>query len=198
MTELFWAILTFAFVTSVTPGPNNVMLTASGANFGLVRTIPHIIGIAVGVVVMIYCVGLGAAQLLQRYPALHEAMKLVGAAYLLWLAWAIASAGRPGEAGRQAARPMSLLQAALFQWVNPKAWIMLAGALPAFTTVGGDLIRELGVIAFAYIVTCPPSGALWCGFGMAISRLLRTDRAWAWFNGAMAALLVASIAMIFV
>lgn len=197
MSELLLAAMTFAFVTSVTPGPNNVMLTAAGANFGFVRTIPHIIGIALGVVVMIYCVGLGAAQLLQRYPALHEAMKIVGAAYLLWLAWAIARGGRPGEATR-AARPMTLLEAALFQWVNPKAWIMLAGALPAFTTVGGNLINELGVIAFAYVVTCPPSGALWCGFGMAIARLLRTDRAWAWFNGSMAALLVASIAMIFV
>ncbi len=198
MSELILAVLTFAFVTSVTPGPNNVMLTASGANFGMLRTIPHIIGITLGVVVMIYAVGIGAAQLLQRYPLLHEAMKAVGAAYLLWLAWSIARAGRPGDANGRSARPMTLLQAALFQWVNPKAWIMIAGALPAFTTIGGDLTRELTLIALAYVVTCPPSCALWCGFGTVISRLLGTNRAWAWFNGIMAALLTASVATIFV
>lgn len=198
MSELLLAALTFAFVTSVTPGPNNVMLTAAGANFGFVRTVPHILGITIGVVVMIYAVGLGAAQLLQRYPPLHQAMKVVGAVYLLWLAWAIARAGRPDDAAAQPARPMTLIQAALFQWVNPKAWIMIAGALPAFTTVGGDLIGELSLIAFAYVVTCPPSCTLWCGFGMAIARLLSTARAWAWFNGIMAALLAASVATIFV
>lgn len=199
MSELLVAVLTFAFVTSVTPGPNNVMLTAAGANFGFVRTLPHILGITIGVVVMIFGVGIGAAQLLQRYPLLHEAMKIVGAAYLLWLAWAIARAGRPKDgAADRPARPMTLLQAALFQWINPKAWIMVAGALPAFTTVGGDLMRELSLIAFAYVVVCPPSCALWCGFGMAIGRLLSTARAWAWFNGAMATLLAASVATILV
>ncbi len=193
MTELFWAILTFAFVTSVTPGPNNVMLTAAGANFGLARTIPHIAGISIGVVVMIYGVGIGAAQLLQRYPVLHQAMKIVGALYLLWLAWSIACAGRPADSSERPARPMTLLQAALFQWVNPKAWIMIAGALPAFTTVGGDLMWELTLIAIAYVLVCPPSCALWCGFGMAIARLLGSDRAWAWFNRIMAGLLAASV-----
>lgn len=198
MNELLLAALTFAFVTSVTPGPNNVMLTASGANFGLLRTVPHILGITVGVVVMIYAVGLGAAQLLQPYPPLHQGMKIVSAAYLLWLAWAIARAGQPGKSAHRPARPMTVLQAALFQWVNPKAWIMIAGALPAFTTVGGDLVPELSLIAFAYVVTCPPSCTLWCGFGIAIARLLGTARAWAWFNGIMAALLAASVATIFV
>lgn len=198
MSEILLAAVTFALVTSVTPGPNNVMLTASGANFGFARTIPHIVGITVGVVVMIYAIGIGAAQVLQTSPILHQAMKLVGAAYLLRLAWAIARAGRPAESGERPGRPLSLLQAALFQWVNPKAWIMIAGALPAFTTVGGDLGRELSIIALAYVLTCPPSCALWCGFGIAIGRLLRTDRAWAWFNGAMAALLAASVVTVFV
>lgn len=198
MGELFLATLTFAFVTSVTPGPNNVMLTAAGANFGFVRTLPHIVGITLGVVVMIYAVGLGATQLLQRFPALHAAMKIVGAVYLLWLAWAIARAGRPEEGGGDGGgRPMTLLQAALFQWVNPKAWIMIAGALPAFTSVGGNLPWELSLIALAYVLVCPPSCALWCAFGMAIGRLLASDRAWTLFNGAMAALLAASVATIF-
>jgi threonine/homoserine/homoserine lactone efflux protein len=198
MGEFFLATLTFALVTSVTPGPNNVMLTAAGANFGFLRTLPHIAGITLGVVVMIYAVGIGAAQLLQRLPPLHAAMKIVGAAYLLWLAWAIARAGRPEESGRGGeARPLTLMQAALFQWVNPKAWIMIAGALPAFTSVGGDLTWDLSLIALAYVLMCPPSCALWCGFGMAIGRLLASDRAWAWFNGAMAALLAASVVTIF-
>lgn len=199
MGELFLATLTFALVTSVTPGPNNVMLTASGANFGFLRTLPHILGITLGVVVMIYAVGLGAAQLLQRFPLLHVAMKVVGAVYLLWLAWAIARAGRPAPGGHAGGgRPLTVLQAALFQWVNPKAWIMIAGALPAFTSVGGDLTWELGLIALAYVLVCPPSCALWCTFGMAIGLLLASERAWAWFNGAMAVLLAASVATIFV
>jgi len=193
MTELFWAILTFAFVTSVTPGPNNVMLTASGANFGLARTIPHILGISIGVVVMVYGVGIGAAQLLARFPVLHQTMKIVRALYLLWLAWSIARAGRPADSSDRPARPMTLLQAALFQWVNPKAWIMIAGALPAFTTIGGDLMWELTLIAVAYVLVCPPSCALWCVFGMAIAQLLGSIRAWVWFNGAMAGLLAASV-----
>ncbi|MBM3525786.1 MAG: LysE family translocator [Alphaproteobacteria bacterium] len=196
MGDIFLATLTFAFVTSVTPGPNNVMLTASGANFGLARTVPHILGITVGVVVMIYAVGLGAAPLLLGYPPLHQGLKVVGAGYLLWLAWAIARAGRPSESGARPAQPLTLLQAAVFQWVNPKAWIMIAGALPAFTAVGGDLPWELTLIALAYGLVCPPSCTLWCGFGVAIARLLATDRAWTWFNAAMATLLAASVVTI--
>ena len=198
MGEQLGALALFAFVTSVTPGPNNVMLTASGVNFGFRRSIPHILGIAFGFPAMLVAVGLGAAGVLQASPSLHVVLKWCGAAYLLWLAWAIAHAA-PVEAGEGATRrgPMSFLAAALFQWVNPKAWVMLAGALPTFTTVGGTLWHEIALMACAFALACLPSCALWCGFGVAIGRLLGSPRALRAFNLGMAALLALSVVTLF-
>jgi threonine/homoserine/homoserine lactone efflux protein len=193
------ALALFAFVTSVTPGPNNVMLTASGVNFGFRRSIPHILGITFGFPAMLVAVGLGAAGVLQASPTLHTVLKWCGAAYLLWLAWAIAHA-TPAQAERGASQsgPMSFFGAALFQWVNPKAWVMLAGALPTFTTVGGTLWQEIALMAAAFALACLPSCALWCGFGVAIGRLLGSPHALRGFNMAMAALLALSVLTLFV
>lgn len=192
------ALAVFAFVTSVTPGPNNVMLTASGANFGFCRSLPHMCGIAFDFPAMLIAVGLGAAGILQASSGLHIALKWIGAAYLLWLALAIARAGpldrRDGVDG---GRPMTFLAAALFQWVNPKAWVMLAGALPAFTTVGGTLWLEIAVMAACFGLACLRSCALWCGFGVAIGRWLESPRALRRFNLAMAALLAGSVVTLF-
>jgi threonine/homoserine/homoserine lactone efflux protein len=192
------ALALFAFVTSVTPGPNNVMLTASGVNFGFRRSIPHILGITFGFPAMLVAVGLGAAGVLQSSPNLHAVLKWCGAGYLLWLAWGIARTV-PAPTGQGAAHgvPMSFLGAALFQWVNPKAWVMLAGALPAFTTVGGTLWHEIALMAVAFALACLPSCALWCGFGVAIGRFLDSPRALRIFNLTMAALLALSVATLF-
>ena len=187
------ALALFAFVTSVTPGPNNVMLTASGANFGFRRSMPHILGITLGFPAMLVAVGLGAAGVLEASQGVHVALKWVGAAYLLWLAWTVARAAPEAPGARDAGRPMTFLAAALFQWVNPKAWMMLAGALPAFTTVGGSLWSEIGAMAVVFALACLPSCALWCGFGVAIAQWLGSPRALRGFNAAMAALLVASV-----
>ena len=192
------ALALFAFVTSVTPGPNNVMLTASGVNFGFRRSIPHILGITFGFPAMLVAVGLGAAGVLQSSPSLHAVLKWCGAGYLLWLAWGIARTV-PAPTGQGAAHggPMSFLGAALFQWVNPKAWVMLAGALPAFTTVGGTLWHEIVLMAVAFALACLPSCALWCGFGVAIGRFLDSPRALRIFNLTMAGLLALSVATLF-
>lgn len=192
MSETLLALIVFAFVTTITPGPNNVMLTASGANFGFLRTLPHMLGITFGFPVMVIAVGLGAAQLLQDSPELHRAVKVMGAAYLLWLAWHIARAGR-GDTTTTARAPMGFWGAAAFQWINPKAWMMLAGALPAFTSVGGDLIGEVLMIAIVFVLACLPSCAVWCAFGVGIGKMLGSDRALRNFNWAMAGLLVASV-----
>lgn len=194
--EQLGALAVFAFVTSVTPGPNNVMLTASGANFGFRRSVPHMLGIALGFPAMLIAVGFGAAGILKASPSLHLALKWIGAAYLLWLAVAIARAAPPVPGG-ESGRPMTMLGAALFQWVNPKAWVMLAGALPAFTTVGGSLWLEIGAMAACFALACLPSCALWCGFGVAIGRWLGSPRALRTFNLAMAALLAASVLTLF-
>ena len=192
------ALALFAFVTSVTPGPNNVMLTASGANFGFRRSVPHMLGIALGFPAMLMAVGFGAAGALQASPELHAALKWIGAAYLLWLAWMIARAAPEAPGASASGRPMTFFGAALFQWINPKAWMMLAGALPAFTTVGGTLWMEIGAMAVVFALACLPSCALWCGFGVAIARWLRSPRALRVFNAAMAGLLVASVVAILV
>ena len=194
--EQLGALAVFAFVTSVTPGPNNVMLTASGANFGFRRSVPHMLGIALGFPAMLIAVGFGAAGVLKASPSLHLALKWIGVAYLLWLAAAIARAAPPVPGG-ESGRPMTMLGAALFQWVNPKAWVMLAGALPAFTTVGGSLWLEIGAMAACFALACLPSCALWCGFGVAIGRWLGSPRALRAFNLAMAALLAASVLTLF-
>ena len=145
--ELVLALVAFAFVTSITPGPNNLMLLASGAAFGFRRSVPHMLGVGIGFVAMTVLVGLGLAGLIEAAPGLRLALKAAGVAYMLWFAWKILNAGAPGEAGA-AARPMRFHEAALFQWVNPKAWAMAltavtayapGGTLPAMADGGGDL-----------------------------------------------------------
>jgi threonine/homoserine/homoserine lactone efflux protein len=133
--ETILAFSLFAFVTSVTPGPNNLMLLASGVNFGFRRTIPHIFGISTGFLVLVLAVGFGLGEVFIRVPIAYQILKWVGAAYLLYLAWNIANSGPPGEgSGEQVscAKPMSFWGAAAFQWVNPKAWVMAIGAFSTY------------------------------------------------------------------
>lgn len=190
--EWLWSLIVFAAVTTFTPGPNNVMVTASGANFGYRRSVPHMLGITLGFPAMVVGVGLGLAGVFQAVPWLHAALKYAGAAYLLWLAWRIARSGRAEAKAR--ARPLTFLEAAGFQWVNGKAWMMATGALATFTTLGGDLVAEVLVIALVFGLVCYPSVSIWTACGVAIGRLLATDRALRAFNWTMAGLLVLSLA----
>src|SRR5690349_4584797 len=121
--EAFFALLVYSFVTSVTPGPNNLMLLASGVNFGIIRTIPHILGIGSGFMTLLLAVGFGLGAVLTAFPVLHLALKIAGGAYLLYLAYRTAMS-RSLKDGVAKARPMTFLEAAAFQWVNPKAWVM--------------------------------------------------------------------------
>ncbi len=182
----------FAISTTITPGPNNVMLTASGVNFGFRRTVPHMLGIALGFPAMVAAIGLGLGGLFEAYPQIHEILKYVGIAYLLWLAWKVATAGQSEEAGAKA-KPLNFLQAAGFQWVNPKAWIMAVGAIATYTTLQGDVTQEVLLIAAVFCLVTFPTVAIWTLFGTAIRRLLKTTRARTVFNWSMAALLVASL-----
>lgn len=199
MPEILGPLVTFAVATSVTPGPNNIMVTASGANYGFARTLPHMLGIAIGFPVMVVAVGLGLSRVFETWPAIHAVLRYAGAAYLLYLAYHIATAARAREdQGTPSGRPLTFLQAALFQWVNPKGWTMAVGALTAYTTVGGDLLRETLLVAHVFGLIGLPSVALWAGLGVAIGRLLRTRWALRTFNVAMALLLVASLVPLFV
>lgn len=190
--DLLLPLSLFAISMSITPGPNNVMLTASGVNFGFRRTLPHMLGIAFGFPAMVLAIGLGLGGLLEAYPQIHAGLKYVGIAYLLWLAWKIATAARAENAGAKA-KPLNFLQAAGFQWVNPKAWIIAVGAIATYTTLQGDVIQEVLVIAAVFGMVTLPTVALWTLFGTAIRRLLKSDRARTLFNWSMAALLVASL-----
>lgn len=190
--ETLLPLLGFVFVSTFTPGPNNLMVLTSGANFGLAPTIPHILGICFGFPVLIVAVGLGLGFVFDAYPVVHEILKYGALVYLLWLAWRIALAGRP-EAGGAGARPLTFLQAAAFQWVNPKAWALVFGAMALYTTAGGNRAFEIGLIAVLFGLLCLPNGVVWALFGRAIASFLENDRQRRWFNIAMAVLLVVSV-----
>ena len=196
MTELSLAWLLsatgFALSMSGTPGPNNVMVASSGATFGFTRTLPHMLGISIGFPIMLVAVALGAGQLLQAVPALHTALKWLGSAYLLWLAWHIATASPAPPDANAASRPLTMLQAGLFQWVNPKAWIIALGAVATYTTAEGVLGQSL-LLALIFVVVTLPAVAFWTMTGVGAARLLRTERSLRVFNLVMAALLVLSL-----
>lgn len=188
--EQFAALLGFAFVTSITPGPNNMMVIASGANFGYRRSIPHLLGISLGHMAMTLIVGLGLAGIVQQEPRILTVLKWVSVAYLLWLAWKLAHAAAPGHA-QAGARPMTFLAAALFQWVNPKAWTMSLGAVSAYTSDPTPLTVALIAVTFAAVNL--PSVSVWAIAGQGLRRWLTSPARLTAFNWTMAGLLVASL-----
>ena len=192
--ELFTALAAFAFVTSITPGPNNLMLMASGTNFGFVRTIPHMLGVSSGFTLMIVLVGAGLAQVFELYPVAHTVLKYASCAYLLWLAWKIATSAPPGATGEDEvkARPMSFVQAALFQWVNPKAWTMALTAVSAYT-LPADPIVSLLVVAAVFGAINLPSTSSWALLGTQLRRFLGDPVKLRVFNVTMALILVATL-----
>ncbi len=179
----------FALVTSVTPGPNNLMLLASGANFGYRRSLRHMLGIGIGHVVMILILGFGLAELVRFSPTLVGVFRILALFYILWLAWQIARSGAPGQAGR--ATSFGFFQAAAFQWINPKAWAMGLGALGAFAPASTP--EAVVQVALVFAAVNFSSVSLWTLGGTAIARLLHNPRRLRLFNLSMAVLLVAAI-----
>ena len=190
------ALLGFAIAMSVAPGPNVLMVAAGAANAGVRATVPHMLGIAIGFGAMLLIVGIGLAAPFAAAPWLHTVLEWGGAAWLLLLAWKIARAGAPGEG--PARPPLGFVGAALFQWVNPKAWMIALAAIPAFTAPDGDMLAQSLVIAGAFALVAFPCTLVWALLGAGASRLLRTGRALRGFNIAMAVLLVASLVPAFV
>ena len=190
--DAFLFLLVFAFVTSITPGPNNLMLLASGVNFGFWRTVPHMFGIAGGFATLLFGVGLGLGAALKAYPALDLAMKIAGGAYLLYLAWKIAMSRSLSAKGGARAAPMTFLQAAAFQWVNPKAWVMAVTAMAVYTNPEAPFLSMLLVTA-AFAAVNLPSVSVWAGFGMTLRGFLADPVRLKWFNIAMGLLLAATL-----
>ncbi len=187
----FLALVTFAFVTSITPGPNNMMLFASGVNFGFRRTIPHMFGIGAGFFSLLIGVGFGLGAVLKTYPLLFTLLKFAGGVYLLYIAWHIAMS-RSISGGAAGARPMTFLEAAAFQWVNPKAWVMALGAMTAYPTPESYAASVL-IIASVFAAVNVPSVSCWAGFGSALRQWLAVPPRLKWFNITMGALLALSL-----
>lgn len=200
--SFFLALAMFAFVTSVTPGPNNIMLLASGAQFGFRRTLPHMLGIVLGVATLLLSTLLGLGTLFTLYPPLYTVLKWVGCAYLLWLAWKIASApvgdldDQQTKTKAVASSPMRWWQALLFQYVNPKAWMMAIGCVSTFS-IAGDLYAQSGLwMIILFAVVGFPAIAIWAWAGVSIRRWLTDQKRQRMFNLFMGVATAATLLLI--
>ncbi|WP_058247844.1 LysE family translocator [Tropicibacter naphthalenivorans] len=194
-TEIMLALFSFSVVTLFTPGPNNVMLMASGANFGLRRSVPHLLGVAAGFPLMVLPVGLGVMRLFDMFPPALLGLQVASILYLLYLAWKIAHAAPPKDAPASA-RPLTFVQAAAFQWVNPKAWSMALGAITLYAA-NRDLAAILWVSG-SFLAIGTVSALTWTALGTGVRRWLDQPGRLRVFNWTMAALLVGSVAMVMV
>lgn len=190
--EMLLALITFSFVSSATPGPNNVMLMASGANYGFRRTLPHMFGISLGHAFMVTMVGVILLSVFATYPVINLILKVVSVMYLTWLAWKIATA-LPPEAKDVTGNPLSFLQAAAFQWVNPKAWFMAVTAISAYAPQDRSSLTGALIVATVFAATNLPSVSVWALMGVQVRRFLNTPRQLRSFNWIMAGLLMASL-----
>jgi len=181
----------FCLVATVTPGPNNMMLLSSGATYGFRRTSPHIIGISIGGAIMSTLLGFSIASVATRLPGFYTTLHIVSSAYLLWLAWRIARSTGLREV-RTGGRPLGVVDAAIFQWVNPKAWAIALGALAGFARPS-HLVGDIAVIVLVRTLVGLPSLSLWAGFGLVLKRYLKSPVALRAFNVSMAGLLVLSL-----
>jgi len=188
------AFLIFALVAAVTPGPSNVMLTAAGAQAGVLRGLPCLLGVSAGMALLLFGAALGLGRLVLAVPAVLQVLRWGGAIFLLWLAWRIATAGSPGEP--DVGRPVGFVAAAAFQWINPKSWLVGASAAGTYLDPGSGVAAQALTLAALFVAAALPSGFVWLLFGAGMHRLLRNDRAARMFNIAMGASLAASVALI--
>lgn len=182
----------FVVVSSITPGPNNMMILASGVNFGFARSLRHLLGISLGFGLMVLLVGLGLHTVLEQWPMVYSVMRWAGAAYLVWLAWKLAHAGPPSPQAPQASHPMGFFGAAAFQWVNPKAWVMAVTAISTFLPAQAQPV-QVAALAALVIAWNLPCVATWGAFGSAMRRILQDPKRLTMFNRLMALALVGSL-----
>lgn len=192
--ETFAALAALAVASTWTPGPNNAMLAASGATFGFRRTLPHAMGVALGFSLMMFLTALGLAGLFKQSALLREGLRWAGTALLLWIAWRIATARAPGAAGGPS-RPFTFLQAAAFQWVNPKAWAMCVAVVSQFVT-GAAPLREAASCALVFVASGLTSAHGWAAFGAGMGRVLGGGARLRAFNLCMGAMVAAGAAML--
>lgn len=190
--EYFFAVVLFAISSSVTPGPNNIMVMTSGVNFGVRKSVPLLMGICIGFAIMLAMVGVGFGQLFNALPMLHLIIKTAGIGYLLYLSWLIARSAAVMESNDNA-RPLSFLKGVLFQWINGKAWVVATGAIAAFTSASGDYYYQTAIVALTFFVVSFPCVGVWLLFGSGLKQVLAQPKHRKRFNYAMAILLALSV-----
>jgi threonine/homoserine/homoserine lactone efflux protein len=188
------AFLIFSLVAAITPGPSNVMITATGSAVGVVRGLPCALGAATGMGALLFGAALGLGQMIVGEPQVLRVINLAGSAFLLWMAWRIATAGRAAET--KTAKPIGFLQAAAFQWVNPKGWLVAIGAAGTYLQAGAEnpLLQAIALAAL-FFAAAFPSGLVWLTLGAMVQRLLRDEVAARIFNVAMGLALAASVVL---
>ena len=189
---MYLAITLFAISSTITPGPNNIMIMTSGLNFGIKKSLPHFFGICLGFPVMVILVGLGFSLLFTKYPLFHETIKIAGVLYLIYLAWLVAHSAEASSVNKPA-KPLSFINAALFQWVNPKAWVMATGAISAYTSAASDIAIQVISIAVIFCLMAFPCVGTWMVFGAGLRKYLHDPKHQKAFNITMASLLIMSI-----
>jgi threonine/homoserine/homoserine lactone efflux protein len=186
-------------VSSITPGPNNTMLMASGVHFGYQRTLAHLMGVQLGFGFMLIAVGLGLHAVLSQFPAFYDVVRFAGAAYMVWMAWSLASA-RPQfqeqaaieQSAQNEPKPLGFWGAVLFQWVNPKAWVMAVTIMSAYVPPGAGLL-QIAPLGLMFAVLGFPCSSVWVGFGSALRSYLQEAFRMRVFNCTMAAALLLSL-----
>ena len=192
MIPLFYPMLTFVFVAAMTPGPNNIMLTASGANFGFLRTMPHMAGVVTGFFVLMLLVGLGLGQLFEAMPMLRQMFRIAALGFILYLAWRIASSEASGHAQKEP-RPIRFWEATLFQLINPKGVVMAITVNATFISPEADFWIQFIALVLSFTLVTLISVVTWASFGLVIGRIISTPRRQRIFNVIMALLLIVSI-----
>jgi len=194
--SLFYAFLAFMVVMYFTPGPNNIMLLASGLTYGFRRTIPHIAGIVIGFAFMVAAVGLGLGTVFLAYPILQTILKYAGAVYLVYLAAVIAMSGPTTPDGESGRGPMTFWGAAMFQWINAKGWVIVIGTITAYAAIA-QFPLNIAIQTLISLLVGTVSTVVWALFGTALRPVLTSERLVRAFNIVMALLLLASLYPVF-
>lgn len=194
--EIFLSLMLFAVVGTLTPGPNNIMLLAAGMNFGYLRTVPHMLGVGLGFPVLVIFVGLGLSQLFDYFPFSYVILKLVSSVYLFFLAWKIATAAKPDLDVGVGGTPLTFVQAAGFQWVNPKAWTMSLSAISLYGASDvsfGQSFYSISLVALAFLLAAILSTNVWTLLGDKMRQFIMDDKKLRIFNVLCGGALVASL-----
>ena len=192
MMPLFFSMFTFAFIAAITPGPNNIMLAASGANFGFKKTIPHIAGVVAGFFFVLLLVGLGLGQLFDAFPIVRQIFRILALGFIFYLAWRIANSGTSKDEEAKG-RPISFFEAATFQLINPKAVVMSITVIATFISPDHDFALQFAILVASFTFLTLVSVVAWAGFGLIIGKIISTPKSQRIFNIVMALLLIGSI-----